>query len=62
MPPKDEGLDVGDRIRVELIGTDVERGFNDFSRAGWRQGDEGGLFVIVLIKVFPSFTATLQKN
>ncbi len=29
-----EGLDVGDRVRVELIGTDVERGFIDFSRAG----------------------------
>jgi len=29
-----EGLDVGDRVRVELTGTDVERGFIDFSRAG----------------------------
>jgi hypothetical protein len=28
------GLDVGDRVRVELIGTDVERGFIDFARAG----------------------------
>jgi exoribonuclease-2 len=27
------GLDVGDRVRVELIGTDVERGFIDFARA-----------------------------
>jgi VacB/RNase II family 3'-5' exoribonuclease len=27
------GLDVGDRIRVELVGTDVERGFIDFARA-----------------------------
>jgi exoribonuclease-2 len=26
-----EGLDVGDRVRVELIGTDVERGFIDFA-------------------------------
>ena len=25
------GLDVGDRVRVELVGTDVERGFIDFS-------------------------------
>jgi hypothetical protein len=33
-----EGLDVGDRVRVELIGTDVERGFIDFARAGG-QGD-----------------------
>jgi exoribonuclease-2 len=33
------GLDVGDRVRVELIGTDVERGFIDFSRTGRRQGD-----------------------
>jgi exoribonuclease-2 len=29
-----EGLDVGDRVRVELIGTDVERGFIDFGRTG----------------------------
>jgi hypothetical protein len=29
-----EGLDVGDRVRVELMGTDVERGFIDFARAG----------------------------
>jgi exoribonuclease-2 len=26
-----EGLDVGDRIRVELVHTDVERGFIDFA-------------------------------
>ena len=39
MPPRDEGLDVGDRVRLELIGTDVERGFIDFARAGKRQGD-----------------------
>jgi len=25
-----QGLDVGDRVRVELVGTDVERGFVDF--------------------------------
>jgi VacB/RNase II family 3'-5' exoribonuclease len=29
-----EGLDVGDRVRVELVHTDVERGFIDFARAG----------------------------
>jgi exoribonuclease-2 len=34
-----KGLDVGDRVRVELIGTDVEQGFIDFARAGKRQGD-----------------------
>jgi len=28
-----EGLDVGDRLRVELVKTDVERGFIDFVRA-----------------------------
>ena len=27
-----QGLDVGDRVRVELVHTDVERGFVDFSR------------------------------
>jgi exoribonuclease-2 len=27
-----DGLDVGDRVRVELIHTDVEQGFIDFSR------------------------------
>ena len=26
-----EGLDVGDRVRVELVHTDVERGFIDFA-------------------------------
>jgi len=36
MPPRDEGLDVGDRVRVELIGTDAERGFIDFPRSGMR--------------------------
>ena len=34
-----EGLDVGDRVRVKLIGIDVERGFIDFARAGRRQRD-----------------------
>ncbi len=28
-----QGLDVGDRVRVELIHTDVERGFVDFARS-----------------------------
>jgi exoribonuclease-2 len=31
-----EGLDVGDRVPVELVGTDVEKGFVDFARAGQR--------------------------
>jgi hypothetical protein len=34
-----EALDVGDRVRVELIGTDVERGFIDFARVAKGQGD-----------------------
>ena len=29
-----EGLEVGDRLRVKLISTDVERGFIDFVRIG----------------------------
>jgi len=31
-----EGLDVGDRVRVQLVGTDVDRGFIDFARVGGR--------------------------
>ena len=27
-----KGLDVGDRVEVELVDTDVERGFIDFAR------------------------------
>jgi exoribonuclease-2 len=34
-----EGLDVGDRVRVKFIGTDVERGFIDFARVERGQGD-----------------------
>ena len=29
-----EGIDVGDRIRVQLISLNVERGFIDFKRIG----------------------------
>jgi len=39
-----EGLDVGDRLRVKLIGTDVDRGFIDFARAGGRQGGMADYF------------------
>jgi exoribonuclease-2 len=39
-----EGLDVGDRVRFQLIGTDVERGFIDFFQAGRGQGNQIRLF------------------
>jgi exoribonuclease-2 len=29
-----KGLDVGDHVAVELVDTDVERGFVDFARVG----------------------------
>jgi exoribonuclease-2 len=29
----EQGMDVGDHVRVRLIGTDSERGFIDFARA-----------------------------
>jgi exoribonuclease-2 len=29
-----EGIDVGDRIRVQLISVDVERGYIDFRKVG----------------------------
>jgi exoribonuclease R len=37
----DEGLDVGDRARVKLIHTDVERGFIDFARVGHTEVGRG---------------------
>jgi exoribonuclease-2 len=36
-----EGLDVGNRVRVQLIHTDVERGFIDFRKVGQSKKLEG---------------------
>jgi hypothetical protein len=39
-----EGLDVGDRLRVQLVGTGVERGFIDFARVELKHNrDSSGL-------------------
>ena len=52
-----EGLDVGDRVRVQLIGTDLERGFIDFARAGWvRRTPQHAFCQGVLLGCFPSFS------
>ena len=32
-----DGLEVGDRVRVKLVATNVERGFIDFARVGGRR-------------------------
>ena len=34
-------LDVGDRVRVELLSTDVERGYIDFAARGGRRSSNG---------------------
>ena len=33
-----DGVDVGDRLRVQLIETDVEAGYIDFKKVGGRRG------------------------
>ena len=37
-----QGLDIGDRVSVELVGTNVERGFIDFARVGEQAVTQGG--------------------
>lgn len=37
-----QGVDVGDRVSVELVGTNVERGFIDFARVDGRAVKQGG--------------------
>ena len=37
-----QGLDVGDKVRVELISVDVERGFIDFRGLGVGSGSRRG--------------------
>jgi exoribonuclease R len=36
-----QGLDVGDRVSVELVGTNVEQGFIDFARVDGRAVEQG---------------------
>jgi len=55
MPPRDEGLDVGDRVPVDLIGTDVKRGFIDFARAGRRPNPDSSVLPPQLSSCFRTY-------
>jgi hypothetical protein len=47
-----EGLDVGDRVRVQRIGDDVERGFIDSARAGLRHNPDSSVLPPQLLSCF----------
>ncbi len=37
-----EGVDVGDRLKVQLISTDVEKGYIDFKKIHWKISGKNG--------------------
>ena len=57
-----EGLDVGDRICVGLIGTDAERGFIDFPRSGMRYNPDLSVLPPQGTPLFNQFLTDFSKK